>query len=318
MEHDFSKVFDTENPLWQEVLAIFNANEIFPKKKGGKDGRALHHKFPRCFSKLLGEEIDNDPENLISLSIRDHFMIHYYYYVLAKPVFKSPMALTFRLMVDDKARYIKDMSEDQAKSIATAYETAFLESVEYNSITSKGRPVSEEKRKKIAKTLTGRKRDPEIARKAVKTRNERTGGHWTEEQKARLSEVRRGRPHQLSEDGRRRIVESNKANKTGKKATPEQRAARSIRMKQMWAERKDEIVQKRNATIATLNKPRKPISEESRRKMSLAQIGKKRGPLSEEHKQKISEAHKRRQLAKQVANNIDITETVDENQIHSR
>ena len=80
----------------------------------------------------------------------------------------------------------------------------------------------------------------------------------------------------------------------------------------MWAERKDEIVQKRNATIATLNKPRKPISEESRRKMSLARIGKKHGPLSEEHKQKIREAHKRRQLAKQVANNIDITETADE------
>lgn len=45
-------------------------------------------------------------------------MIHYYYYVLAKPVFKSLMALAFRLMVDTKARYIKDMSEDQAKSIA--------------------------------------------------------------------------------------------------------------------------------------------------------------------------------------------------------
>lgn len=290
MEHDFSKVFDTDNPLWQEVLAIFNANENFPKKKGCKDGRSLHHKFPKCFSKLLGEAIDNDLDNLISLAVRDHFMVHYYYYVLAKPVFKSPMALTFRLMVDDKARYITEMSEDQAKSIATAYETAFLESVEYNSITSKGRPVSEEQRKKIAKTLTGRKRDPEIARKAVKTRNERTGGHWTEEQKAHLSEVRRGRPHPLSEEGRRRIVESNKAKKTGKKATPEQRAARCIRMKQMWAERKDEIVQKRNATIAASNKPRKPISEDTRRKMSLAHLGQKRGPMSEVH-------------------NIDITET---------
>jgi hypothetical protein len=34
-------------------------------------------------------------------------------------------------------------------------------------------------------------------------------------------------------------------------------------MKQMWAERKDEIVQKRNATLAAKKKPRKPISEES-------------------------------------------------------
>ena len=75
MEHDFSKVFDTDNPLWQEVLAIFAENETYPKKK--MRGRALHHKYPRCFSLHDGEPEDNDPDNLISLPPAQHFMIHY-------------------------------------------------------------------------------------------------------------------------------------------------------------------------------------------------------------------------------------------------
>ena len=82
MTHDFSTVFDTDNPLWQRVLEIYEANEKYDKKI--VSGRNLHHKFPRSFSKKLGEPIDNDRDNLISLSLADHFLVHYYYYKLAK------------------------------------------------------------------------------------------------------------------------------------------------------------------------------------------------------------------------------------------
>lgn len=51
MTHDFSLVFDTEHEYWQKILEIFEKNECFPKKK--VRGRALHHKFPRCFSELI-------------------------------------------------------------------------------------------------------------------------------------------------------------------------------------------------------------------------------------------------------------------------
>ena len=75
MVHDFSLVFDTENPLWKNVLEIFKRNESYPKKC--VKGRSLHHKFPRSFSKLLNEDVDNDSDNLVSLPLADHFMIHY-------------------------------------------------------------------------------------------------------------------------------------------------------------------------------------------------------------------------------------------------
>lgn len=96
MLHDFSKVFDIDNELWQRVLEIFDKNEKFPKKV--TKGRELHHKFPRSFSKKLGEEVDNTEDNLISLTPSDHFRIHYYYYLLANKGFRQPMALAFNLM----------------------------------------------------------------------------------------------------------------------------------------------------------------------------------------------------------------------------
>ena len=65
MKHDYNLVFDTDNPLWQRVLEIYNANEKYPKKV--VSNRNLHHKFPRSFSKKLEEDVDNDKDNLISL-----------------------------------------------------------------------------------------------------------------------------------------------------------------------------------------------------------------------------------------------------------
>ena len=80
MQHDFSLVFETDNEYWQKVLDIFERNEKYEKKI--VSNRNLHHKFPRSFSKKLGEEVDNDKDNLISLSLADHFLVHYYYYLL--------------------------------------------------------------------------------------------------------------------------------------------------------------------------------------------------------------------------------------------
>ena len=71
MIHDFSICFDTNSEYWQRVLDIFAKNEKYEKKI--VSNRNLHHKFPRSFSKMLGEPVDNDKDNLISLSLADHF-----------------------------------------------------------------------------------------------------------------------------------------------------------------------------------------------------------------------------------------------------
>ena len=119
MQHDFSIVFDTENPLWEKVIEIYKNNEKYPKKI--VSGRNLHHKFPRSFSKKFGEKVDNESDNLVSLIPSDHFLIHYYYYKLAKKGYRAPMALAFSLMARDK---MKTISPETAEAIAKDFEEA--------------------------------------------------------------------------------------------------------------------------------------------------------------------------------------------------
>lgn len=140
MTHDFSEVFDTDSPLWQRVLEIYEANEKYDKKI--VSGRNLHHKFPRSFSKKLGEPIDNDKDNLISLSLADHFLVHYYYYKLAKKGYRQSMATAFTFMAKKSIKY---MSPDTAEMIAKDYEEANEEAKQH----------SEEHRRKISESKKG-------------------------------------------------------------------------------------------------------------------------------------------------------------------
>lgn len=119
MTHDFSLVFETDNEYWNRVLEIFEKNEKYPKKR--VSNRNLHHKFPKSFSKMLSEPVDNDSDNLISLSLADHFLVHYYYYLLAKKGFKQRMATAFTFMAKKSLKY---MTPETAEQIAKDYEEA--------------------------------------------------------------------------------------------------------------------------------------------------------------------------------------------------
>lgn len=119
MEHDFSIAFETDNPYWQRVLDIFARNEKYEKKV--VSNRNLHHKFPRSFSKMLGEPVDNDKDNLISLSLADHFLVHYYYYLLAKKGFRQSMATAFTFMAKKGLKY---MTPETAEAMAKDYADA--------------------------------------------------------------------------------------------------------------------------------------------------------------------------------------------------
>ena len=164
MQHDFSIVFDTDNELWQRVLDIFAKNEKYDKKI--VKNRNLHHKFPRSFSKALGEEVDNDKDNLISLSLADHFLVHYYYYLLAKKGYRQSMSLAFRLMARKGMKYI---TPETAEAMAKDYEAAVEISKQYLSDTHtgennpmygkqgtmKGKTFTSETRKKMSEAHKG-------------------------------------------------------------------------------------------------------------------------------------------------------------------
>ena len=176
MNHDFNLVFETDNEYWKRVLDIFERNEQYPKKR--VKGRNLHHKFPKSFSKKLGEEVDNDKDNLISLSLADHFLVHYYYYKLAKKGYRQSMATAFTFMAKKSIKY---MSPDTAEMIAKDYEEAVKISEQYkkemwddvkraeqsnklksalkeyyktHDVWNKGKTYSDEYREKISKGVT--------------------------------------------------------------------------------------------------------------------------------------------------------------------
>lgn len=270
MVHDFSLVFDTENPLWNNVLEIFKRNESFEKKK--TPGRALHHKYPRAFSRMLNESEDNDEDNLISLSFQDHFMIHYYYYTLAKEKFKSRMALAFKLMADIEVGSIKEISSIEiAEKVAKAHQEATELANEFSSINGKTRTVSEEQKQQISNTLKGHYISEETRRKIAKSK---TGQKWTEEQKARLSAIRMGHPDYLTDDGRQRIKEANRRNKLGTKASEETRKKMSKSQKGKHSQKRKPLTEEQKKYLSEKLKGRK-ISDEQKAKLSALKKGRK-------------------------------------------
>lgn len=151
MKHDFSIVFETDNPYWQRVLDIFARNEKYEKKV--VSNRNLHHKFPRSFSKILGEPVDNDKDNLISLSLADHFLVHYYYYLLARKGYRQSMATAFTFMAKKGLKYMTpDTAEAMAKDYADA--RAIANQAQSDRMKGndffKGHTLSEEARKLIS------------------------------------------------------------------------------------------------------------------------------------------------------------------------
>lgn len=305
MKHDFSQVFDTENPLWGDVLEIFEKNERFERKK--TPGRALHHKFPRSFSKLLNEDIDNDFDNLISLSLADHFMIHYYYYKLAKEQFKARMALAFSYMMNCKFEKLCQISPDIALTLSKEYEKTeneLLKETGKARIGSKRseetiknmkaawvrrkengpeKPHTEEEKQKISNSLKGIKRSPETRAKMstakkglIKTeehlqhiREAKARNGLNEETRYRMGSGMRGKHPIFSEEHKKHISEA----KFGTKYTEESKLKMSLAKK---------------------GKKTGPLSEEHKEKIRQAKLGKKRGPISKEQKAKVSEKLKGR------------------------
>ena len=150
MIHNWENYFDTSSEYWKKVEKIYEENESFPKKVVKE--RNLHHKFPRSFSKKDGAEIDNDEDNLVSLSLADHFRVHYYLWKSAKKGYRSMMARAFTLMRKKAVVYATDETIEQ---IARDYEEAMRDAFEVMSEAQKGKRFSEEHKKNIGEARKG-------------------------------------------------------------------------------------------------------------------------------------------------------------------
>ena len=154
-------------------------------------GRNLHHKFPRSFSKKDGVDIDNDDDNLVSLSLADHFRVHYYLWKCSKKGYRGMMALAFTLMRKKAVVYATDETIEQ---IARDYENAMKDVAEAISKAKKGKKLSEETKKKLSEAKKGNKYF--------------LGKHHSEEAKKKISTTMKGKPK--SEDTRNKMSEAKK------------------------------------------------------------------------------------------------------------
>ena len=119
MEHNWDKYFDTTSDYWVKLQALYAANEHYPKKV--VTGRNLHHKFLRSWSKKDGTAIDNDENNLVSLSLSDHFLAHYYIWKCSLKGYRRMTARSFQLMRKKAVTYCTDETVEMiAKDYAEA------------------------------------------------------------------------------------------------------------------------------------------------------------------------------------------------------
>lgn len=195
MKHNWENYFDISSEYWKKVEKIYEENESFPKKVVKE--RNLHHKFPRSFSKKDAADIDNDDDNLVSLSLADHFRVHYYLWKSAKKGYRSMMAMAFTLMRKKAVVYATDETIEQ---IAQDYETAMKEAYEASSKAQKGKHLSEEMRKKMSEAQKGRPsplKGKHQSEETNKKRSEALKGHSvSEETRQKMSEAARNRPEE--------------------------------------------------------------------------------------------------------------------------
>ena len=180
MKHNWENYFDISSEYWKKVEKIYEDSESFPKKVV-KD-RNLHHKFPRSFSKKDGVDVDNDEDNLVSLSLADHFRVHYYLWKCAKKGYRGMMAKAFVFMRKKMVAYASDETIEQ---LAKDYEAAMKEAAE----AMKGKHRSEESKKKMREAHKGQKHSEETKKKMSESGK---GKKMSEESKKKMREAKKG------------------------------------------------------------------------------------------------------------------------------
>ena len=113
----------------------------------------------------------------------------------------------------DRERRLVDISRNELKALGMYYnrpasELIFLTTREHSSLHNKGKPKTEEHKKKMSEARKG---------KLVGEKNPMYGKHHSEETRKKLSEAKKGK--QLSEETRKKMSESKKGKNIWSKGT---------------------------------------------------------------------------------------------------
>ena len=239
MNHKWENYFDTESEYWKKIQKIYEENDNYPKVV--VKNRNLHHKFPRSFSKKDGTEIDNDKDNLVSLSLADHFLVHYYIWKCCKKGYRHMMALAFQYM---RKKLIKYASDETIEALAKDYENIMKDVSKIHSIVAKQvyekyGPVSSRRThdemsassKKGKETMKKHYTVDELKILNYEKMNNIRGKTYEEiygkEKAEELKNSRRESNHnrKISDDTKKKISESNKGKKRSEESKRKQSAS---------------------------------------------------------------------------------------------
>ncbi len=230
MKHNWDLYFDTSSEYWRKIQKIYEENEKYPKVV--VKNRNLHHKFMRSFSKLEKVKIDNDNDNLVSLDLADHYLVHYYLWKCTKTGFRNRTAMAFRLMNNRMQKYVND---EIVELLAQEYKNAKIDCTVSEETRKKlrernlGKKLSEETKRKLSeyhkrnpvKYWEGKHQSEESNRKRSEAlkgpKNPLYGKHPSEETKRKNSETHKGKTP--SEETRQKISEANKGERNGRFVT---------------------------------------------------------------------------------------------------
>ena len=192
MEHNWDKYFDTTSEYWQKIQKIYEENDHFPKII--VSGRNLHHKFMRSFSRLEGTEVDNDKDNLVSLSEGDHFLVHWLLWKCTLKGYRTRTVNAVRLMYRKSLKYL---SLETVEMVAKDWQVInhrkmSKESKKKMSDSLKGREFSEEHKEKISKALRGKPKSEEHKSKLRGENNPMYGKLQSDETKKKICKGLKG------------------------------------------------------------------------------------------------------------------------------
>ena len=216
---DISKYVDTESPLYDKLLRLYDENKDFPLEN--TKGRNIHHIVLRSWSRIDGEETDNTEENLVSLTAADHILAHFYIWKISKSPYRRSAASAWYFMSRTLIKFGIDentiicLIDKYNEEIKLCYE----EYRKHMSETHKGKQLSKETRKKISEANKGKKLSEGIKNKISKSLKGKSswnngksfgmkGKCHSEETKKKMSDARKGK--HFSKEWKRKISDANK------------------------------------------------------------------------------------------------------------
>ena len=102
-------IFNIGNDNFKKMMEIItiSKNKIYDKDEYYES----HHIIPKFYFKMINEEIDNTNNNLVNLTAKEHFLVHYFAWKCSKKEYKTKFASVINLMCGVLLKKIKDNKE---------------------------------------------------------------------------------------------------------------------------------------------------------------------------------------------------------------